>query len=285
MPCRQWRKPPNIILSPHQADSITVSLTSTSGYAQGLVHFKYKFTAHLQERLSVGNVNDCVPQGTLCGPVCFLLHVDDFQTCCSTLKHGSWRSLLHIIMWMTAACASDYHITRLQFRWLRSRLRPGSPETSWTSMRTEQDPWTSPFLRSVPTPPSLPLLYRRYHNRTDSWPSSCWAWSCLKTSSGSRMWTISTANTPGTWCSSFWLFEAGRSGKPGRVSDIYFAMVRALFCTALSQRPKWTDWSRSREGLWGCPTQINHMRWVSVQPSNNHPSPVARRTVRGFLYW
>ena len=59
-----------------------------------IVRWITNFLCQRKQRVKIGQnvsqwaeVNVGVPQGTLCGPVWFLLHINDLWTCCDRLKY------------------------------------------------------------------------------------------------------------------------------------------------------------------------------------------------------
>lgn len=84
------------------------------GLPNFLVKWLTSFLCQRQQRVKIGShmsdwakINAGVPQGTLTGPVGFLLHINDLQTICNILKYVDDSSIWEV-------CAADCHDSQIQ---------------------------------------------------------------------------------------------------------------------------------------------------------------------------
>ena len=84
------------------------------GIPDFLVRWLTSFLCHRQQRVKLGTVlsewtsiNAGIPQGTVLGPIGFLLHINDLQTICRSVKYVDDTTIWE-------ACATDFHDSNLQ---------------------------------------------------------------------------------------------------------------------------------------------------------------------------
>ena len=95
--------------------TIVLKRLANLGLPDFIAKWMTSYICRRKQRVRIGQyvsdwrtINAGVPQGTLCGPVCFLLHINDLHTCCPTLiKYVDDSRVWEI-------CASDCHDSHLQ---------------------------------------------------------------------------------------------------------------------------------------------------------------------------
>ena len=75
--------------------NILLSKLTHAGIPEFIVHWVAAFLHQRKQRVKIGTdrsdwlqLNGGVPQGTLLGPICFLLHISDLKTCCADVKYA-----------------------------------------------------------------------------------------------------------------------------------------------------------------------------------------------------